>query len=217
MSIGNGQVILENSPDSFNLDGISHLIVIKFSLSATNNSDTISVYLDPTNIVEPELASGTLSGQNFTLGNLGPVNMFGSDGNTDMVADEMRISKAADSTPEEIAAAFALVIPALPLPGDCDGDDDVDIDDYNIIAANYNTFTPGGPASGDVALANASQGVDGFVGIADYRLVARQLQSARRRRRSGSPACHSRTVELVLCRLRRWPRLAEDYVANSRG
>ena len=47
--------ILESSPDSFMADGLTHLLVLRFSLSDQALSDSVFVYLDPTSVVEPEI------------------------------------------------------------------------------------------------------------------------------------------------------------------
>ena len=67
------------------------------------------------------------------------------------------------------ADTFADALPPLPYPGDTDGDGDVDLDDFNNIVSHMNQQV-GTAVEGDVAKADGTQGSDGRVTIADYRI-----------------------------------------------
>jgi hypothetical protein len=148
--------IIDGSP-VFVEDGATHLFVLKFVLSDQPNSDTISVYLDPTSVTEPDLANLTITGMDVQLGIIG-IAQFGGFADTMNTVDELRIS-----------TTFINVLPELPIPGDVDGDGDVDLFDYQIIIANLGKQV-GSSLEGDVAKADGSQGSDGRVTIADYRI-----------------------------------------------
>ena len=148
----------------FNEFGGTHLIVMKFVLSATADMDAISVYLDPTSSTEPDLPSASASGLNFTLGAMSTISFFGTPTGTLPVFDELRVTEETGD-----GLAFTQVIPPLPLPGDTNGDGFVDIVDFNSIVAHLNlsgqtTF------NGDVAGANGKQGTDGKVDLRDLQL-----------------------------------------------
>ncbi|WP_197525607.1 PEP-CTERM sorting domain-containing protein [Pseudobythopirellula maris] len=152
-----GYQIFNNAPASYDDDGANHLIVAKFVLSAEENMDSVSIYLDPTTALEPELPSASTSGGNFTLERIALAN-FGGHGGVGLMFDELRV-----------ADTWIDAVVDFPLPGDVNNDGFVDMADYNIIAANYNTQV-GSSLLGDVARADGSQGSDGRVGIADYRI-----------------------------------------------
>lgn len=156
-AFGGQHQIIENSPSSFNEDGATHLIVLKFVLSDQADSDTISVYLDPVSLTEPELAGATLVNTNITVGALG-FSLFGGAGATLPTFDELRV-----------ATTWAEAVVDFPLPGDTDNDGDVDMVDYQNIVSNMNQLV-GSSLLGDVAKADGTQGADGRVTIADYRL-----------------------------------------------
>ena len=151
-----GQQIVDGSPASFNLDGITHLIVLKFVLSSTAASDAISMYLDPTNGTEPQIANASISGVDFTLGAIGPA-QFGGGGNP-TAFDELRVG-----------TTFADALPSFPVPGDTDGDGDVDLNDYQHIV-DHMGLRGQSTLNGDVAKGDGTQGVDGIVDINDFRL-----------------------------------------------
>jgi hypothetical protein len=148
--------IIEGSP-VFIEDGATHLLVMKFVLSDQADSDVISIYLDPTSVTEPELPSLAITGTNVQLAAVG-MGQFGGGGPTYNTIDELRIS-----------TTFIDALPELPLPGDTDGDRDVDLDDYNNIILHLG-MQVGTALEGDVAKADGSQGSDGRVTIADYRI-----------------------------------------------
>jgi hypothetical protein len=152
---GTGLHIIQNSPDSFRTDnGATHLVVLKFVLSATAASDSISLYLDPTDATEPVIPGATVSGVDFTLGQIGGA-MFGGVG-TFPTLDEFRL-----------ATTFAEAVPVFPIPGDTNGDMLVNQADYlNILHATNLTGTaiPNSPTD------HPDVNGDGKVTIADYRI-----------------------------------------------
>jgi hypothetical protein len=113
--------------------------------------------LDPISVTEPDLPNLAITGTNVQLAALG-IGQFGGFGPTFNTADEIRI-----------ATTFAETLPPLPLPGDTDGDGDVDLDDYNNIITHMNAQV-GTALEGDVAKADGTQGSDGRVTIADFRI-----------------------------------------------
>jgi hypothetical protein len=153
----NGDHILDGAPDSFTRDGLTHLLVVRFNLSATTASDSISVYLDPTNSVEPDLPAASVSGIDFTFSSMGGMTLFGGSG-TFPALDELRVG-----------TTFADAVPIFPVPGDTDGDGDVDLIDYQHIFDNFNK-TGQDTLHGDVALSNGTQGTDGKVDLGDLHL-----------------------------------------------
>jgi len=148
--------IIDGAP-VFVEDGATHLFVMKFVLSDQAASDQIYVYLDPTSVTEPDLANLAITDTDVQLGALG-IGQFGGFGDTMNTVDELRI-----------ATMFSEALPELPLPGDVDGDRDVDLDDYNVIIANLG-LQVSSANFGDVAKADGTQGSDGRVTIADYRI-----------------------------------------------
>lgn len=155
-----GDQILDGSPDSFSQDGVAHLIVARFNLSDQAASDSIFLYLDPTSTTEPDLPSASAGSIDFTLGALGGFSIFGGSG-VFPVFDEMRVS-----------TTFLEALPTLPLPGDANGDGEVDINDFNTITAHLN-LTGQTAATGDVAGADGKQGSDGRVDLRDLSLWRR--------------------------------------------
>jgi len=155
--------IISNSPSSFNEDGATHLVVLKFEMTTDpivdgSGGDTLSIFLDPLSTTEPDLPGASVTGRDYALSNIG-FGYYGGDGSTSPIWDEIRIG-----------TTFLDVLPELPTPGDTDGDHDVDLDDYATIMSFFNQQVAGGPAMGDVALANGTQGSDGRVGLGDFRL-----------------------------------------------
>ncbi len=84
-----GQII-DGSPVFFE-DGATHLLVMKFVLSDVAASDTISIYLDPTSVTEPDLPNLAITGTNVQLAALG-MGQFGGFGPTLNTVDELRIA-----------------------------------------------------------------------------------------------------------------------------
>ena len=140
----------EGSPASFAEDGLTHLIILKFQLSTTAASDSLSVYLDPLTTEEPVIFSASVAGIDITLGSIGGFTIFGGSG-TGPVLDEMRV-----------ATTFIDALPDFPLPGDTNNDDEVDIDDYNAIIQNMNRF--------GVTTSEGDVNGDGRVDLRDLRL-----------------------------------------------
>jgi hypothetical protein len=141
----------------FNDFGGTHLIVMKFVLSATPASDTVSVFLNPLTASEPEVPQANAANIDFTLTAMSTISKFGGTG-VKPVFDELRV-----------ATTYAEAIPALPFPGDTNGDGLVNMVDYNNIVSHMNQSVASA-LDGDVALANGKQGSDGRVTLGDYRL-----------------------------------------------
>jgi hypothetical protein len=155
-----GQQIIDSAPDNYNVDGVTHLMVLKFVLSSTA-PDAISLYLDPTTAVEPVIPSSTVTigtagtGTNgFTLGGFGPA-QFGGTGNPTQM-DEIRVG-----------TTFADALPELPIPGDTNGDKKVDQADYLNIFHAMNLLGVNIPST---ALDHPDVNGDGKMTIADFRV-----------------------------------------------
>ncbi len=163
-----GQQIIDGGPDTYNLDGTTHLIVLKFVLSGTpgDGLDAASMFLDPTGATEPALPNATRMGTgmgtpgafDFTLGAIGPASFGSTIPGTTTVFDELRVG-----------TTFAEAVVDFPLPGDTNGDDLVDLVDYNNIVSHMNQMV-GSALEGDVAKGDGTQGSDGRVSIADFRI-----------------------------------------------
>jgi hypothetical protein len=97
------------------------------------------------------LANATTTGRNFTLSAMSAISRFGTPGGIMPTIDELRV-----------ATTFIDAVPDFPLPGDTNGDDKVDMADYQAIIRHMN-LTGQSTANGDVT-------GDGRVTIADYRL-----------------------------------------------
>jgi hypothetical protein len=150
--------IIDGSPDSFvQENGTTHLIILKLVLSAAAASDAVTVYLDPTNAIEPDIAGATFGGADVTLGSLGNLTIYGGSG-TFPVLDELRVG-----------TTFADAAPAFPTPGDTDGDGDVDLVDYQHIV-DHMGLRGQSTLNGDIAKRDGTQGADGVVDINDFRL-----------------------------------------------
>jgi hypothetical protein len=151
---GASHQIIQKAPQSYNEDGLTHLLVLKFTLSATAASDTIALYFDPKTPIEPSAPSTQVTGIDVQLGSFGLASFRNgelTDG-ASTVLDEIRVS-----------TTFADVLPPdLPIPGDANDDDMVDILDYDIIIANMNL--PGGQT-----LSQGDVDGDGKVTIGDFR------------------------------------------------
>jgi hypothetical protein len=144
-----GSRVISGGADSFSQDGINHLLVLKFVLSADDAMDSVSLFLDPQSTDEPVVPNSSVTGFNLLLGSVGSASLGGGDGPA-TVFDEIRVG-----------TQFIDVLPELPLPGDTNGDDLVDLLDYNAILSHLNL-------SGQT-LANGDVTGDGRVTIADYR------------------------------------------------
>ena len=152
---GFGYQVLSNAPESFATDGSNHLIVLKFSLSATEASDSVLVYLDPKSSDEPVIPSAALSGINVTLGAIGGFTEYGGSGQGPVI-DELRV-----------ADSFIDALPDFPLPGDTNNDDLVNMIDYTNIRNHLNLSGAAVPSTLEL---HPDVTGDGKVTIADYRL-----------------------------------------------
>jgi hypothetical protein len=141
---------LEGAPASFAEDGLTHLIVLKFDLSTTATSDSLSIYLDPLTTEEPVIPNASIAGIDLTLGAIGGFTIYGGTG-IGPVLDEMRV-----------ATTFIDALPDFPLLGDTNNDGEVDIDDYNVIIQNMNRF--------GVTISEGDLNGDGRVDLRDLRL-----------------------------------------------
>jgi hypothetical protein len=114
---------------------------------------------------------------NVTLGGFSTVTDYGGDppglaaigylGSTG-IFDELRIGDT-----------FADVLPpGLPVPGDTDGDLDVDMIDYATIRDNFHRTDAAGPSQGDVARSDGRLGFDGRVDMGDFWLWKRKFEEA---------------------------------------
>lgn len=132
------EVPVLGGPASFAEDnGATHLIVLKFVLSDQDAMDSVEMFLDPTDNDEPVVASASFFNQDFTLGSIsGPIQFAGSG--TPAVFDELRVG-----------TTYVDVLPDFPLKGDTNGDDAVDILDYQAIYSHLN-LTGQSTANGDV-------------------------------------------------------------------
>jgi hypothetical protein len=123
--------------------------VFKYTLSESPASDIVAVFLDPTDAIEPIVPSATGTNVDVTFNGI-RVSTFGGYGLLPVI-DEIRVG-----------TTYIDVLPDFPLPGDTNGDDLVDLVDYNTILSHLN-LTGQTVATGDVT-------GDSKVTIADYRL-----------------------------------------------
>ena len=136
---------------TFNEDNNNtHLIVMKMVFSADNNADNISLFLDPIDSVEPIVPSAVAANINFTMSAISTISAFGNASGIRPAFDELRVG-----------TEYIDVLPELPLAGDTNGDDQVNMLDYQAIISHMN-LTGQPLANGDVT-------GDGRVTIADYR------------------------------------------------
>jgi hypothetical protein len=149
--LGNQQII-QPSPDSYLLDGADHLLVLKFELSATAASDKVSLFFDPTTKTEPSGPTNVFENVDWVLGAIGSASFDNDAHGGTTIFDELRVG-----------TSYVDVVPAdLPLPGDTNGDDLVNIVDYQAIISHMNQPGARTLAEGDVT-------GDGKVTIADFR------------------------------------------------
>jgi hypothetical protein len=108
--LGAPQQILTDGPSSYNGDGETHLIVVKFALSSTALSDTVSLYLDPLTSTEPALPNASVSGINFSLHAIGTVANFGG-GTGGSAFDELSVSTTfADALPRLVPEPSSTIL-----------------------------------------------------------------------------------------------------------
>jgi hypothetical protein len=117
--VGAPQQIVSGAPDSYNFDGATHLIVVKFALSSAPLSDAVSMYLDPLPtfpdfvFAEPAIPSASVSGIDFTLQAIGTSSDFGG-GAFGSVFDELRVgttfADAAPSLPSLVPEPSGLIL-----------------------------------------------------------------------------------------------------------
>ena len=177
--LGRGDIIIENSPDSFIEDGATHLVVLEFILSDQPLSDSILVFLDPKSSIEPVVPGASVSGVDATLGAIGGFSFFAGAGNDGPVFDELRI-----------ADTFVDALPEFPLPGDTNNDDLVNFVDYQNVVAHMNLS---GAAVPSTLKLHPDVTGDGKVTIVDYRYwkdhrtdLTGRVPSSSRRERSGA-------------------------------
>ena len=170
---------------SFNDDGETHFMIVKFELSEQTASDTISVYLDPTigygipdgfgsgGFEEPEIATAVASGVDFTLGAIGAISRFGGTGVLP-VFDELRVgTEFADVVPipdplspcsEADYACYLEIISRMGLSGadvgfgDVNGDGEVTIADFRYWKDRRTDLTPGAGALNSLAVPEPANG-----------------------------------------------------------
>jgi hypothetical protein len=67
---------------TFEEDGATHVIIVKFNLQSAPASDTLSIFLDPNLFsgMEPELPTAIAKDLDFTLGAIGTISTFGASG-----------------------------------------------------------------------------------------------------------------------------------------
>jgi hypothetical protein len=106
------------SNDTFRVDlGLAdtnvNLFVVRFDLSATNNADSVTIWRNPTSLInEPPVANGTLSNFNFTFDRTSLGN-FQTNGDS-ITIDEIRIGDSYASVlpvPEPSASLVVLSAP----------------------------------------------------------------------------------------------------------
>jgi hypothetical protein len=174
---GQGQQrILTDAPSSYNNDGRTHLFVMRFEFSSTNNMDNIYVYMDPASTSQPELANAEFLAMNFTLSGFSTVTRYGGTAPTLATMTDLLMSGGVFDE-LRIGSTFADVLPpGMPVPGDADGDLDVDLNDYVIIRDNFHRDDASGPIDGDVGKSDGRLGFDGLVDSGDFFLWKREYE-----------------------------------------
>jgi hypothetical protein len=133
--------------------------------------------MDPASTEEPEIANAEHINTNFTLGAITTTTRYG--GTVPTLANMGDIGFTGLFDELRIGSTYADVLPpGLPVPGDCDGDEDVDLDDYAIIRSNFHRDDAGGPPEGDVAKSDGRLGFDGKVDIGDFWLWKREYEES---------------------------------------
>jgi hypothetical protein len=131
-------------------------LVLKWAFTTENNGDSISLYLDPPSLDEPVVPSAVVTGINAQLGAIGAASFGSAIAGTTTQMDDIRVGDT-----------FADVMPALPKPGDTNGDDIIDLADYNNIIQHMNLSGAAVPSLPEL---HPDVTGDGRVTIADYRL-----------------------------------------------
>jgi hypothetical protein len=121
------EVLIAGAPANFIADnGTTHLVVMKFTMSATDLMDSVELFLDPTDNEEPVVADASFFNRNIAFDRVsGPV-QFGGAG-TPMQFDEFRV-----------ANTYIDVLPDFPMKGDTNNDDLVNMADYLNIYQHLN-------------------------------------------------------------------------------
>jgi hypothetical protein len=156
---------------TFQEDGATHVIIIKFDLQSAPASDTLSVFLDPNlfSAMEPEIPTATATNLNFTLGAIGTISTFGASGILP-VFDELLVTTTFadffDITEPPMGpclsdfgyACYLEIVSHLGLSSpevgyaDIDGDGIVTIADYRIWKDNRSDLTVGAGSSAAVGV-----------------------------------------------------------------
>jgi hypothetical protein len=169
------QMILTDAPPSYHDDGRNHLFVLKIEFNNQNDMDNVFVFMDPASTDEPEIANAEFRNRNFTLGGFGTVSDAG--GGVPTLASIGEIGSTGIFDELRIGSTYADVLPpGLPVPGDTDGDMDVDLLDYETIKANFYRTDASGPSQGDVARSDGRLGFDGRVDMGDFWLWKRKYE-----------------------------------------
>ena len=129
LGLGTEQII-PGGPASFLDDiGVTHMFVLKFILSDQAASDTVQLFLDPTDDEEPILPNVEFVNVDFTLGAMsGPVQFAGTG--TGATFDEIRVG-----------TEYEDILP--PLPSELGPCSDLDEQCYLAIVENMNRFGNG--------------------------------------------------------------------------
>lgn len=152
------------SDTPFNEFGGTHVIVMKFELAAAPAGDTISVFVDPLDALEPQLPNGLITGLDFTLGAMSTISYFGNPTGVLPVFDELRVGTTfSDMGP-----------PIDPPPGPCA---EADQACYLEIITNLN-LTGLEIGAADIAGADGRPGTDGRIDLRDLNLWRRNRTDA---------------------------------------
>jgi hypothetical protein len=171
------QVIVTDSPSSYNDDGRNHLFVLKLEFSDQADADSMFLYMDPASTEEPEFANAEHINTNFTLGAITTLTRYGGTPPSLATMGELGSTGIFDEL--RIGSTYADVLPpGLPVPGDTDFDEDVDLDDYTNILNNFHRTDASGPIDGDVAKSDGRLGFDGKVDIGDFWLWKREYEES---------------------------------------
>jgi len=136
---------------TFEEDGATHVIIIKFDLQTAPASDTLSVFLDPVpfSASEPEFPTAMATNLDFTLGAIGTISTFGASGILPVYDQLSVVTTYAD-----------FIRPTEPPVGPC-------ISDFGV-ACYQEIITHLGLSGSQVGYGDITG--DGQVTIADFRL-----------------------------------------------